>query len=555
MVPPPGERLVRYVGDRLRFTLRLEKGNESSATKAFLRTNLGRAAALRREIIESLDAVRPLAGESWRDVPLRFVDGEWIVEFALAEVGFFQAKAYCVDARGRQIWTAGDNVGISVHPNHCRTANTIYGAFTRMFGASRSAAVTVDAALEKRLNEWDHQGYTVIPPSGKFRDLIKVLPHIFDTLGCRILHLLPVNPTPTTYARFGRFGSPYACGDLTAIDPALAEFDKRATALDQFCELTEAVRLRGGQVYLDLVINHTGWGSALQEKHPEWFKREPGGEFASPGAWGNTWADLVELEPHHRELWEHLAEAFLTWCRRGVSGFRCDAGYKVPMPVWQYITARVRAEFPDTVFFLEGLGGGWDDTANLLTQGGMQWAYSELFQEFNGPQIAGYIDHALKQSARVGTLVHYSETHDNDRLAAKGRAWSLLRNRLSALTSVNGAFGFTGGVEWLATEKINVHSCRGMNWGNPDNLLPELARLNHLLAEHPCFFDGAQITRLSTNDSSILALLRESAEGRDRVLILINLDATKPHTLALSSEKFGRHAEIAPATFPALTSE
>ena len=548
MVPPPGERLVRYVGDRLRFTLRLENDDKSVVTKAFLRTNLGRAAALRREIIESLDAVRPLAGESWRDVPLRFVDGEWIVEFALAEVGFFQAKAYCVDARGRQIWTAGDNVGISVHPNHCRTANTIYGAFTRMFGASRSAAVTVDAALEKRLNEWDHQGYTVIPPSGKFRDLIKVLPHIFDTLGCRILHLLPVNPTPTTYARFGRFGSPYACGDLTAIDPALAEFDKRATALDQFCELTEAVRLRGGQVYLDLVINHTGWGSALQEKHPEWFKREPGGEFASPGAWGNTWADLVELEPHHRELWEHLAEAFLTWCRRGAGGFRCDAGYKVPMPVWQYITARVRAEFPDTVFFLEGLGGGWDDTANLLTQGGMQWAYSELFQEFNGPQIAGYIDHALKQSPRVGTLVHYSETHDNDRLAAKGRAWSLLRNRLSALTSVSGAFGFTGGVEWLAAEKINVHSCRGMNWGNPNNLLPELAQLNHLLAEHPCFFDGAQITRLSTNDSSILALLRESAEGRDRVLVLINTDAAKPHALTLLSEKFGKQAEFTTTT-------
>ncbi len=548
MFPPAGERVVRHVGDRFRFTLRLESGGKPAITKAFLRTNLGRAAALRREIIESSGAVRPLAGESWRDVPMRLVGGEWMAEFALTEVGFFQAKAYCVDTQGRQIWPAGDNVGISVHPNHCRTANTIYCAFTRMFSASRSAAVTVDVALEKRLNEWDHQGYTVIPPSGKFRDLVKLLPHIFDTLGCRILHLLPVNPTPTTSARFGRFGSPYACGDLTAIDPALAEFDRRTTAVDQFCELSEAVRLRGGQVFLDLVINHTGWGSTLQERHPQWFKREPGGEFASPGAWGNTWADLVELEPHHHELWEHLAEAFLTWCRRGVGGFRCDAGYKVPMPVWQYITARVRSEFPDTVFFLEGLGGGWDDTASLLTHGGMQWAYSELFQEFNGAQVSGYLDHALKQSARVGTLVHYSETHDNERLAARGRAWSLLRNRLSALTSVNGTFGFTGGVEWLAAEKINVHSCRGMNWGSPDNLLPELARLNRLLAEHSCFFDGAQITRLSADDAPILALLRESAEGKDRVLILVNNDPAKPHAINFSAAKLGKCAPLLSAT-------
>jgi predicted glycogen debranching enzyme len=533
MFPPPGERIVRHVGDRLRFALRVENAAKGPVKKAFLRTNLGRAATLRREIIAKPDALRPLAGESWRDVPLRHDHDEWTVELALADVGFFQAKAYCVDAHGRQFWPDGENIGISVHPNHCRTANTIYCAFTRMFGASRTAAATMDPERERRLNEWDHQGYTVIPPSGKFRDLAKLLPHIFETLGCRILHLLPVNPTPTTSARFGRFGSPYACGDLTAIDPALAQFDRRTTAVEQFQELTEAVRLRGGQVFLDLVINHTGWGSTLQENHPQWFKRAPNGEFASPGAWGNTWADLVELEPHHRELWDHLAEAFLIWCRRGVGGFRCDAGYKVPPPVWQYIAARVRTEFPDTVFFLEGLGGGWDDTANLLTHGGMQWAYSELFQELGGAQVAGYLDHALKQSLRVGTLVHYSETHDNDRLAARGRAWSLLRNRLSALTSVNGAFGFTGGVEWLATEKINVHSSRGMNWGSPDNLLPELTRLNHLLGEHPCFFDGAKITRISPSEAPILALLRESAKDQNHVLVLVNLDPAASHSISV----------------------
>ena len=119
------------------------------------------------------------------------------------------------------------------------------------------------------------------------------VPHLVDTLGCRILHLLPINPTPTTYARFGRFGSPYAALDFTAIDPALVVFDKTTTAIDQFRELTSAVHLRGAQVFLDLAINHTGWGSALQDDHPEWFKRNADGTFHSPGAWGNTWADLV----------------------------------------------------------------------------------------------------------------------------------------------------------------------------------------------------------------------------------------------------------------------
>ncbi len=113
----------------------------------------------------------------------------------------------------------------------------------------------------------------------------------------------------------------------------------------------------GARIFIDMVINHTGWGSDLQERHPDWFRRNPDGSFASPGAWGTTWEDLVELEHGATEVWQALADAFLTWCRRGVDGFRCDAGYKVPLPVWQYITARVRQEYPDTIFLLEGLGG------------------------------------------------------------------------------------------------------------------------------------------------------------------------------------------------------
>ena len=55
------------------------------------------------------------------------------------------------------------------------------------------------------------------------------------------------------------------------------------------------------------------------------------GTFVSPGAWGTTWEDLVELKHDNVALWHTLAEMFLTWCRRGVDGFRCDAGYKVPL--------------------------------------------------------------------------------------------------------------------------------------------------------------------------------------------------------------------------------
>lgn len=526
MQPPPGEHLLRFVGDRVRFSL----GSLPKGWRAFLRTTLGRGKVLRQEIVYAHKVHRKLANAPWRDIPMDEVDGGAQRELCLVEPGFFKAKAYAVDPQGRQYWQEGPDVGISIHPDRYRSANTIYCAFGRVFGESRRLVTT---SVPENVSDLDEAGFTVIPPSGKLRDLIRELPHIFDTLGCRILHLLPVNPTPTTYARFGRFGSPYAALNLTGIDPALVEFDKQTTGVDQFRELTYAVHQRGARVFLDIVANHTGWSSLEHESHPEWFLRNPEGEFASPGAWGTIWEDLVELDHRNPALWEYLAEVFLTWCRRGVDGFRCDAGYKIPPRAWRYITARVIEEYPETIFFLEGLGGSWEATEKLLTDGGMQWAYSELFQNYSGEQVASYLDYSVRQSERVGLYVHYSETHDNDRLAEKGRDWSLLRNRLCALTSSSGAFGFTCGVEWLAPERVNVHSSRGLAWGNPDNIVPELAHLNQLLAEHPCFQDGAKLTRISAPDSPVFVLTRESAEKLDKLLIVVNTDIEEAHGFVL----------------------
>ena len=524
MTPPPGARLLRFVGDRVPFAL-AHPAPGSPGWRAFLRTNLTRGTRMRTETLALLgEGSRDPAGSSWRDIPLFEQEGGWGLDLALTEPGSFCAKAYCVDPEGFQHWPEGDNLCLSIHPDRLRTANTIYCAFPRMFG---NAAQRQKPELAGAIQSLDTAGYSVIPPSGLLRDLTAAVPHILERLGCRILHLLPVGPVPTTYARMGRFGSPYAQLDLTAIDPALVEFDRRTTAEEQFRELTAAVHQRGGQVILDILVNHTGWGSRLLEHRPEWFRRNPDGTFHSPGAWGNTWADLVELDQGSPALWDTVARALLVWCGRGVDGFRCDAGYMVPLPAWQYITAKVHRCYPEAIFLLEGLGGAWEATEALLTRGGMHWAYSELFQNHHPIEVAHYLDHCLRQGERTGLLVHYSETHDNLRLAGRGAAWSRLRNRLSALVGQSGGFGFTAGVEWLAAEKVDVHEARDLAWGAEPNLIEDLAALNRLLSDHPCFFDGADVRRLSGDDAPVLALRRISAEGLDEVLVLVNLDAEK----------------------------
>ena len=291
MTPAPGARSVRFVGDQLAFSLAFEGGATlRPGWQARLRTNLGRGETLRKETIHAHSEHLKLTGASWRDVSMAPAgDGRsWQFSVSLVEPGFYHAKCYAIDPEGRLHWPEGSDFGVSIHPDAYRTANTIYCAFPRMFGPTRALASTVEPVTDKHVRVLDEKGYSVIPPSGKLRDLIAQLPHIVDTLGCRILHLLPVQPTPTTYARFGRFGSPYACEDLLAIDPALVVFDQRTTGIDQFRELTYATHARGAKDFLDIVINHTGWGSTLQERHPEWFLRDTSGTFISPGAWGTV---------------------------------------------------------------------------------------------------------------------------------------------------------------------------------------------------------------------------------------------------------------------------
>ena len=190
MTPAPGEFLLRFVGDRIRFTLR----GEGSAPTAYLRTNLGRAPRLHAEVVQEYKEEvarwelpqragsrtnRP-RGLAWRDIPMRRTPEGWELEVALVEVGFFHAKAYVLDEHKRQIWPEGADTGITVHPNDYRTGNTIYCAFTRMFGPSKKAVSTSEEP-NGELKRLDGEGYAVIPPSGKLRDLIAELPHIFET--------------------------------------------------------------------------------------------------------------------------------------------------------------------------------------------------------------------------------------------------------------------------------------------------------------------------------------------------------------------------------------
>ena len=523
--PVAGEHKLLFCGDIINFNLQL---NDSYSGKAFLRTNLGKGFIQRREIIARTLENRVGSAQDWHDIPMiKISDTEYSIDIALTEVGHFEGMC-CFFKEGEMepIWPGSNNISINVEPAEFSCANSIYCAFPRQFGPNKnySSSKSIAGLTDEKMISFDKEGFTVIPPSGTFRDLKKELDHIINKLNCRIIHLLPINPTPTVYARMGRYGSPYASLDFTNIDPSLAEFDEKATPLEQFEELVDEIHHKNAKLIIDVAINHTGWAAKVHEEHPEWLQREKDGKIISPGAWGVIWGDLTELDHENLELREYLAEMFLVWCERGVDGFRCDAGYMIPFAVWEYIIANVKQQYPDTIFLLEGLGGDVNITLNLLNKANMNWAYSELFQNYSKEQITNYIQNAQKISSEDGLMVNYAETHDNSRLAAKSKEYAKMRTGLCALLSSSGAFGFTNGVEWFATEKIDVHESRALNWKSKDNQVDYLARINSILINHSAFHRGSTIQFIKTGNENILGAIRVGKNNTSKALILINLD-------------------------------
>ena len=525
--PAPGAGIIAFPGDTRRFRLTLTRPGNGAA---WIRTNVGHAAITRREIIEKVRFDRPALGKDWYDIPMRRIsEREFEITLPLSEVGHFEAKCFYLETdRFDPLWPEGPNTVLNVKPAELCGSNVIYNAFVRQFGPNKDGSAAPTPEESACVSRLDSLEYTVIPKSGTFRDLIRELDFIFHTLGCRILHLLPIHPTPTTYARMGRFGSPYASLSFTAVDPALAQFDPKATPLDQFIELVDAVHARSGKLIIDIAPNHTGWAATLHETHPHWLARDPGGNIEVPGAWGVRWEDLTRLDYSHKELWDYMADVFLTWCRRGVDGFRCDAGYMIPVEAWRFIVAVVREQYPDTIFLLEGLGGKISVARDILNVANFDWAYSELFQNYDRSQIEYYLPGAIEISQTDGLLVHYAETHDNNRLAARSHAWAHMRTALCALFSHMGGFGFANGVEWLATEKIIVHESPSLNWGNPVNQIEWIRRLNRILKNHPTFRKETRLQLVQTGEGNHAALLRVHEPSGKRLLVVVNLSDTDP---------------------------
>ena len=338
----------------------------------------------------------------------------------------------------------------------------------------------------------------------------------------------------------GFSGSLYAVKDYYRLNPRFrgaAEADDD-TLLRSF---TAAAAGHGLRVIMDLVVNHTSKDSDLAAKRPEWFARDKSGEIASPFAVDpdnpelkTVWGDLAELDyrPARRaEIVGYFEELVRHYMGLGFGGFRCDAAYKVPTEVWQRLIAAAREVDPAVLFLAETVGAAEEEVV-ALGDAGFDYLYNSVkWWDFESPWLLEQYETYREIAPSIG----FPESHDTERLVTELIAAGFPESQIEARYKQAYSFAatFSAGVMmpmgfefgWARPlEVVAGIEARPEHGSEPKrfDLSGFIGSVNRMKANVPALnVEGSQ-RRLSRPDDPLLVLSRQTEDGAERALTLVN---------------------------------
>jgi starch synthase (maltosyl-transferring) len=337
----------------------------------------------------------------------------------------------------------------------------------------------------------------------------------------------------------GYSGSLYAIKDYYAIDPRLLD-SSAGPPMEQLVQMIQTANRLGLKLMMDLVINHTAFDSLLVTEHPQWYKRGADGKLERPGAKEGeqrvVWGDLVEIDnvnsPDRDNLWRYWLTLAEHYAAMGFSGFRCDAAYKVPLTLWQFLFQHLKQSHPSVRFFAESLGCSFAEILRLARSGFDFIFNSSKWWDFTAPWCLDQ----YRQTARFAPSISFAESHDTDRLAEElhgDKDAVKQRYAFSALfsTGVMMPIGFEYGFQ----RRLNVVDTRPQDWEAPQwDLSDFITKVNGLKASHRVFNEEGPIDPLDVGNPRIRGFVKWSLDRGERAVFLLNTDRRHPQSCNLA---------------------
>lgn len=330
-----------------------------------------------------------------------------------------------------------------------------------------------------------------------------------------------INPIHLT----GCSKSLYAIRDYNRLD---SDFITEGNGWEELRKFIIFVKDQGMKFITDLVINHTANENQLIQQHPEWFRWE-NGQIKHPGCMDSgrwvTWSDLAEVENqngnHIQALWQYWETLISFYINLGVTGFRCDAAYKLPSDLWRFLIDRAKQQNSEVVFLAETLGCTHEETKRTAEAGFTYilnnlkwWDYSSSWC------LDSYSD-----LRRFTKSISFPETHDTQRLCAETNGnIEMCKQRYLISCLFSAGVMMPLGFEWGFRQRVNVCQSQKMEWGL-FNIEDFITKCNVLKSKYQIFNEECLQFPIDGFENSILTLKQISNNGTEVALIFLNKTA------------------------------
>ena len=375
---------------------------------------------------------------------------------------------------------------------------------------------------------------------GTFADVIARLPAI-RAMGFDVLYFPPIHPIGRVH-RKGRNnalmarpedpGSPYAIGSEEGGHDAI---DPRLGTLEDFRRLREAAAGQGIEIALDFAIQCAPDHPWVRE-HPEWFEWRPDGSIRYAENPPKKYEDIVNVAFYAPGavpgLWNALRDVVRFWIGQGVRMFRVDNPHTKPLPFWEWLIEEIRARDPDVIFLAEAFTRptmmyrlakvGFSQSYTYFTWRNTKYELMTYFTELSTAPVGEFL--------RPNLFVNTPDINPVF-LQTGGRPAFLVRAALAATLSglwgmYNGfelceARALPGREEYLDSEKYEI---RAWDWDRPGNIRAEISRLNQIRRSDPALHSHRGTEFLNAFDDAVLYYARSSPDGRNALLVAVNLD-------------------------------
>jgi starch synthase (maltosyl-transferring) len=376
--------------------------------------------------------------------------------------------------------------------------------------------------------------------SATFAEAATMLPYV-ASMGFDVLYLPPIHPIGRSFRKGPNNvlaagptdpGSPWAIGSdeggHTAIESGLG-------TIEDFDAFVAAAAAHGLEIALDIAFQASPDHPYVRE-HPDWFRRRPDGSIQYAENPPKKYQDIYPFNfesDDWQQLWKELKRIFEFWIQHGVRIFRVDNPHTKPFRFWEWALAELTRDYPDTIFLSEAFTR--PKVMKYLAKIGFSQSYSYFTWRNTKDEIIEYFTELTQTSVREYFRPNlFANTPDILHAYLQRGGRPAFQIRLVLATTIGASYGIysgfelaenvplrAGSEEYLDSEKYQI---RVRDYRRADSLAELITQINTIRRTHPALQHDWGLSFHRTDNGELLAYSKRSTDGRDLVLVVVNLD-------------------------------